>query len=145
MDLKKSFTRHYYARTLMELRMMNRVNVNEKITFNSVLYMDLIAFTENCTVSKLAELLHVSKSSITIKVNELVEQGYIIKTRSETDGRVHFLSISPEASEPYDEEERQFDVMIRMLREKYSEEELKRFSEMLNTSAEYLDADHILR
>ncbi|NLT38807.1 MAG: MarR family transcriptional regulator [Methanomassiliicoccus sp.] len=144
MDLKKSFARHYYARTLMELRMMSRVNVNDRITFNSVLYMDLIAFTENCTISKLAEMLHVSKSSVTIKVNELVEQGYVVKTKSETDGRIHYLSISSEASEPYSREDRQFDVMIKMLQERFSEKELKKFSEILDESAEYLDADQIL-
>lgn len=144
MDLRKSFTRHYYARTLVELRMMNRVNVNDKITFNDVLYLDLIAFTENCTVSKLAEMLHVSKPSVTIKVNELVEQGYVVKTKSETDGRIHYLSIAPCAREPYCEEDRRFDIMIKRLKENFSKEELDRFSEILNASADYLDAEHIL-
>lgn len=143
MGLKKSFARHYYARTLVELQMMNRVKVNEKITFNDVLYMGLISFTEDCTVSKLAEMLHISKSSVTTKVNELVEQGYVIKTKSEADGRIHYLSISPEASAPYGWEERQFDTMIKKLESIYSEKDLKKFGEMLNTTAELPDVDQV--
>ncbi|WP_019177859.1 MarR family transcriptional regulator [Methanomassiliicoccus luminyensis] len=137
MDLKKSFARHYYARTLMTLRMMSRVHVNERLTFNSVLYMDLIAFTENCTVSKLADMLHISKSSVTIKVNELVEQGYVTKTRSEADGRIYYLSIAPEENEAYDEDERQVGKMINRLKEKYSKEELEKFGEMLDETARF--------
>ena len=41
-----------------------------------------------CTVSTLANTLHITKSAVTIKVNELERLGMVTKTRSETDRRV---------------------------------------------------------
>jgi len=138
-DPRKSFARQYYSRTLSELRMMNQVHVAEGVTFNSVLYMDLIAYTEDCTVSKLAEMLNVSKASVTIKVNELVSGGFVEKTVSETDRRIHILRISEDAESPYREEDRLTDLVVKKMREKYSDEEMDKFCEMLDFASGILD------
>lgn len=44
MGLKKSFARHNHVRTVLTLRAMSRVSVNVKMTFNSALYMNIIAY-----------------------------------------------------------------------------------------------------
>ena len=81
MKLRKALNTFYYSTALCDLRLMNKQIVDENITYNSLLYMDII-YTMNgtCTVSKLAEMLHVSKPGVTAKINELLRQGVITKT-----------------------------------------------------------------
>ena len=54
MELKKELNRFYYSTALCDLRLMNQSFEDETITYNSLLYLELI-FTMNgkCTVSKL--------------------------------------------------------------------------------------------
>ena len=76
MELRKALDTFYYSTALCDLRLMNKQFVDENITYNSLLYIELI-YTMNgtCTASKLAELLHVSKPGVTLKLNELLRQG----------------------------------------------------------------------
>lgn len=76
MELRKALDTFYYSTALCDLRLMNKQFVDENITYNSLLYIKLI-YTMNgtCTASKLAELLHVSKPGVTLKLNELLRQG----------------------------------------------------------------------
>lgn len=68
MELRKALDTFYYSTALCDLRLMNKQFVDENITYNSLLYIELI-YTMNgtCTASKLAELLHVSKPGGHIK------------------------------------------------------------------------------
>lgn len=101
MNPQKSIDRLYYTIALNELRLMNRSEVVKNISYNSLLYLDLISFSQDCTVSYLASVLHVAKSSVTIKVNELVKQGLIEKRQSETDRRVFYLSLTEAAAKDF--------------------------------------------
>ena len=85
----------------------------------------------HCTVSKLADLLGITKSAVTMKVNELVKRGFLTKTQSETDKRVFFLTLHPEMQDIYDRFGNIFTAIGQKMAGKYTPEELSLFCRML--------------
>lgn len=119
---------------------MNENTIYPNINYNTFLYLDLIAYKDNCTVSYLADSLHISKSAVTIKVNELIKLGLVTKTQSEKDRRVYYLSVSPEVAADNRQYGRRLSKAVRMLEERYGAKDLETFREMLNVlSASYLE------
>lgn len=99
--LEPAMNRLHYQTMLDELRRMNGSQVMPKLSYNSLLYLDIIDMTPDCTVSRLADLLHVSRPAVTAKVKELFDAGLIEKRRSPDDGRVHYLAIKPDIEREY--------------------------------------------
>ena len=90
----KSF---YYSNALCDLRLMNEKIRDNNLTYNSLLYLELINIMDGkCTVSKLAEMLNVSKPGVTLKLNELCKHDYVIKTQGKEDKRKSYLSVNIE-------------------------------------------------
>ena len=133
MELRKSLDTFYYSSALCDLRLMNKQFVDENITYNSLLYIELI-YTMNgsCTASKLAELLHVSKPGVTSKLNELLRQGLITKTPDPVDKRKNYLSVNDEAIPQYKVFRRQDSEAIKRITERFAPEEIGKFCEMLD-------------
>ncbi len=137
MELRKSLDTFYYSTALCDLRLMNRQFVDENITYNSLLYIELI-YTMNgtCTASKLAELLHVSKPGVTLKLNELMKQGLITKTPDPHDKRKNYLSVNDEAIPQYKVFRRQDNEAIRRITDRFTPEEIEKCCEMLDIISE---------
>ncbi|REK76879.1 MarR family winged helix-turn-helix transcriptional regulator [Paenibacillus paeoniae] len=143
MKLLDELHRFYYDMTLSELRSMNDNSTYPNITYNSLLYLDLISYKEDCTVSYLADALHISKSAVTIKVNELIKQGFLTKTQSEKDRRVYYLSITPEVEAEYKQHDKRVLHAAKALEQNYSEAELSLFQRMLEQTRKcYLETAH---
>lgn len=75
--LKEALDKYYYIMTVNEHKRLGSKVICSDITYNSILYLDLIAYTPDCTPSKLAEILNVSKSAVTSKSAEMIRQGLI--------------------------------------------------------------------
>lgn len=137
MKLSKALNTFYYSTALCDLRLMNKQIVDENITYNSLLYMDII-YTMNgtCTVSKLAEMLNVSKPGVTAKVNELLRQGVITKTPAPEDKRKHYLAINDEAISQYKFYRKQNLKAIKRITESFTTEEINQFCKMLDMISE---------
>ncbi len=133
MDLRKALDTFYYSTALCDLRLMNRRFVDKNITYNSILYIELI-YTMNgtCTASKLAELLNISKPGVTLKLNELLKQGLITKTPDPNDKRRNYLTVNEEAIPQYKVFRRQDSEAVRRITDRFSPEEIDRFCEMLD-------------
>lgn len=131
MKLLEAANRFYYDMTLNELSMMNQKMLYPNITYNSLLYLDLIVYKENCTVSYLAEALHVAKSAVTMKVNELVRQGLVEKVASETDRRVHYLKVRPAIAAEYQTFDRQTQHALAQVERQFTKEEIGLLCKML--------------
>lgn len=131
MDLQTRFNRLYFEMSINELQLMNNNKLYPNITYNSLLYMDIIADTKNCTASYLANLLHVSKSAVTIKVNELIRQGLVIKAPSQEDKRINYLSVTPEIRSEYQKYDRNLARAAAVIEQTYSREQVVLFGEML--------------
>lgn len=128
----KAIDRLYYNIVLNELRMMNKNTLYHNITYNSLLYLDLISYTENCTVSFLASVLRVAKSSVTLKVNELIKQGLVEKKQSEHDRRVYFLTVRSEILHEFKKLDQATNYAVQQVEKQYAPKEIERFCEMLD-------------
>lgn len=133
MDLRKALDTFYYSTALCDLRLMNRQFVDETITYNSLLYLELIfSMNGKCTASEIANLLHVSKPAVTLKINELIRQGLVTKTADPKDRRKNYLSVNEEAIPKYKVYRRQDTAAIKRITEKYSEDDIQKLCEMLD-------------
>ena len=137
MDLRKALDAFYYSTALCDLRLMNKQFIDENITYNSLLYIELI-YTMNgtCTASKLAELLNVSKPGVTLKLNELLRQGLITKTPDPTDKRKNYLSVNDDAIPQYKVFRRQDSEAIKRITDQFTPEEIGKFCKMLDIISE---------
>lgn len=131
MDFVEAFNRFYYAMSLKELRMMKDDGLCGGLTYNSLLYLNVVACTPQCTVSKLAARLQLTKPAVTIKVGELVRQGYLTKTQSDTDRRVHYLALSGDAAALFARYDALAGDVADQLRQIYSADEMALFCRML--------------
>ena len=133
MELRKALDAFYYSTALCDLRLMNQKFVDENISYNSLLYLELIfSMDGDCTASKIAELLHVSNPAVTLKVNELIRQGLVTKTVDSRDKRRNLLSVNEEVIPQYKIYRRQDNEVIRRITDHYTPEEIRKFCEMLN-------------
>lgn len=131
----------FYNLTLNELSAMNKKYADSSITYNSLLYVDLIrAHHGKCTASSLAELLNVSKPGVITKVNELIKQGYIYKKQSETDKRIYYLYANEDAVPAFEYYKKMDMQVAEKMAQRYSSQEIEKFCSMLETMSEfYLD------
>jgi DNA-binding MarR family transcriptional regulator len=126
----------YYRTSVDELRWLNGGDYNG-ITYNSMLYLNVIAYTPDCTVSKLAEIVRITKPAVTIKVNELEKRGFVVKEQSSEDKRIFHLRLSSAMAEQYGMYSRLGEETEKMLCGKYSEKDVRLFSQMLRDAAEF--------
>lgn len=142
MKTKSAVSRFFYDMTLSELNRMHSSAILPNISYNSLLYLDLVDMTHNCTVSRLAELLHVTKSAVTIKVRELMNQGLLEKRQCENDKRVFYLRVRPEVVEEY----RSYDQALRrattFVESRFEQKDIDTFCEVLAAfSTSYMSKD----
>lgn len=125
----------FHDMAIAELRIQNYDYSSNKLTYNSILYLDIIdAHPGEYTASNIADMLHVARPSVTQKLNELEKMGYITKKRSKTDKRIYYLYVSKNAfsdvtMRTYANAE---DKAFRKLADQYSNEEIDKFFEMLS-------------
>ena len=136
MSLTQDVNYFYYRMALEELRAMNQQNSFSSLSYNSNLYLNVIDQLEGCTLSRLAEALHISRAAATLKVNELEKQGAVVKQQSEADKRVFYVKLTPPIRQVLDT----YDVMMaraeKTVAARYTKEQLVLFSEILRTVAE---------
>lgn len=137
MGITEKINSFYYHMALYELQLMNGSDYFNGLSYNSILYINVIEQTENCTVSRLAEVLHITKSAVTIKINELVRQNIVQKQQSASDKRVYYLKLNHETGELMKNYDRIFEKAEAVLRTKYTEEQLALFEEVLETISGY--------
>ena len=136
MDLRRSFFNMYHAISWMEFQ--TNVRHSGDMSYRDIMYINLIMFMDNCTVSKLADMLNISKPAVTVRVNQLIEKGIVIKQKSKLDERVNILMISPKVYTTYGDEDRRINHALAKLCEEYPPEDVDRFAEMLNSLSENL-------
>ena len=132
MNLRKELDAFYYSTALCDLRLMNHKFIDKSITYNSLLYLELIFCLDGkATASQLAELLHISKPAVTLKINELIEQGVVISTPDPEDKRKKLLSVNEELAPKYRVYKRQDKTAIKQIKEHYTPEDIEKFCGML--------------
>ena len=144
MNLRDSLSAFYYSHALCDLQLMNRPFSRPTVTYNSLLYLEIIySMQGTCTASRLADLLCVSRPGVTKKVHELLEQGLLTKTPDPQDRRQSFLSVNEDAVPQYRVYRKQDDLAVKTITERYTEAEIQTFCEMLQilTTINYEEAN----
>lgn len=132
MKLEESISTFYYDLAVAELRLMGQQQAS--ISYNSVLYLDLISYLERhggCTVSRLAEVLHVSVPAVTMKVQGLFREGLVEKRRDETDRRKQYIECSEAMRQVLADYDRLLGRALRQVETEYSADEIQRFCQFL--------------
>lgn len=137
MNITQEINYFYYHMSLYELRLMNGEDFFHGLSYNSLLYVNVIDQMRECTVSRLAEALGVTKSAVTLKINELVRQGIVTKIQSSEDRRIYYLTLSSEMRQLMQEYDIIFGGIERELRKQYSQEQLEQFGQILHTISGY--------
>lgn len=137
MDIVKEVNNFYYHMALYELQVMNGDDYFHGLSYNSLLYINVIEQMEACTVSRIAETLHVTKSAVTMKINELAKQGLVIRRQSSRDKRVYYLELSPEISRVMGIYDEVFIKIEKELKKEYTEEELGQFCRIMQSISSY--------
>lgn len=137
MDIVKEVNNFYYHMALYELQVMNGDDYFHGLSYNSLLYINIIEQMEKCTVSRIAETLHVTKSAVTMKINELAKQGLVIRKQSSQDKRVYYLELSPEITRVMGIYDEVFIKIEKELKKEYTEEELGQFCRIMQSISSY--------
>ncbi|HQN27161.1 MAG TPA: MarR family transcriptional regulator [Mesotoga sp.] len=82
--------------TLMAEQEERALNSGEssRLTVRQMYYLNVIAKMDRPTVSQIADLLSVTKPTVTITVRGLIEEGYLKRIQSEEDRRVFWLELT---------------------------------------------------
>lgn len=131
MELKKSIKNYFLQITMNELYLMNHDEDGWDISYNSLLYLDLINLIPNCTGSLLADKLGISKAAVTLKVNDLIKQKLVHRVQSDDDKRVFYLKVNEESEAYYKQYEKALNSAVKQAEEKYSLEEREIFINIL--------------
>lgn len=137
MKLTKEINNFYYHMALYELQVMNGSDYYHNLSYNSLLYLNVIDLMEDCTVSKIADALNITKSAVTMKLNELEKQGAVVKVKSEKDRRVTYVKLSPVMAQAVSIYDKVFAHIEEKLQKIYTEGELRTFTEILHTISGY--------
>lgn len=100
MGLRESVDGFYIGMLRDDLRLTRDGRLD--IGFQTLLYLELIRYTDRCTVGKLAGMLNLDKSTVSRKIDSMVTSGMVVKERDPEDGRVTLLRMSPEYDALYD-------------------------------------------
>ena len=132
-QLISAVSQFFHDYTLNEMHMMNRYNPHSQLTYRSLLYLDLIYGRPGYyTASSLADALHISKTAVIMKVNELIKKGYIFRKQSTEDKRVYYLYVNQETLPEYTVYQEIGERVAENMCKKYSSQEIELFCRMLS-------------
>ncbi len=122
----------FHDMSLSELKRAYSKNNSGDLSYHDLLYLNIIETHQNLyTASQIADMLNITRPSVTQKINELCKKGYIIRTQSEKDKRVFYLATNPEKSDFFDSCAEQSLQAEHILYEKYGEQNIDLFCRIL--------------
>ena len=135
MGIGEAITKFFHDMGILELRIHNEHPAYAKLSYNSSLYLDIIsAHQGEYTPSKLADMIHITRPSVTQKINVLEKAGYVTRKQNPADKREYFLyfnadSFDADTQSIYTKLTKQ---ISESMEQRYSKEEIEKFSEMLS-------------
>lgn len=107
------------------------------MTNNDMHIVEAIGLGEAKRSSEVAKLMSVTTGTLTRAVDGLVEHGYVVRTRSDTDKRVVYLTLTERGKAAYEHHRQFHENMINDVKATLSEEELSVLIRALNHLNEY--------
>ncbi|MBI5679289.1 MAG: MarR family transcriptional regulator [Methanobacterium sp.] len=66
----------------------------KEYTLRKLYYIELINKNKGINVSELSKVLNVKKSTVSVAINQLIDDGIVMKTQSQTDKRFYSLQLT---------------------------------------------------
>ncbi|MDD7363528.1 MAG: MarR family winged helix-turn-helix transcriptional regulator [Peptoniphilus sp.] len=128
----------------------NNSNKEDSLTVMEKFCAEAIFALQGPTVNELAKFIRVSQPNAAYKVNNLVKKGHVEKVRSQKDRRQIHLFVTEKFKTYYQVNYEFLEEILKMLREKVSDEDLEVFKKVLEVMddgvlesvSKYLDADY---
>ena len=127
MKFAEEINQFYHDLSFYELEIINRGAVQPHINHNSLLYLNLIAYREDCTASYLARMLNISNGAVTLKINELIRQGLVQREQSISDRRMYYLRLTAKAEQRYRLFEQEISAVASEVEKRFSSPEIEAF------------------
>lgn len=130
--LNKSISNFYHDMAINDLRISHTMDCDNKLTYNSMLYVEIIAAHQGeYTATMIADMLYISRPSVTQKINELEKMGYVIKKQSKTDKRIYYLYATDKVLEKNEEYYKSDLYVENKVCEEFSKESIDEFIKIL--------------
>ena len=71
----------------------------KSFTLRQLYYIELINKHQNISVSEIAKMLDVKKSTVSVAINQLIDRDIVIKIQSNEDKRFYFLRLTPKGKD----------------------------------------------
>ncbi|MFI3284351.1 MAG: MarR family transcriptional regulator [Erysipelotrichaceae bacterium] len=140
-NVKLALDKIFHDSAVAELRLLNNGIGDKTLTYNDILYLNIIeAHSGEYTASNIADMLYVSRPSVTQKINELEKKGYIYKVQSNTDKRVYklFTNKDDQSKRYYEVTDKTNDDILNKLSKEYSDTQIDLFCEMTEKICEII-------
>ncbi len=108
------------------------------LTATETFCVEVIHALDRPTINELGRFLELSQPNIAYKVNNLVKKGYVEKIQSEDDKREFFLEVTQKFHDYYDIKNEYMITVLERARERFSEEEMSQFQNILKVMSEEL-------
>lgn len=112
------------------LELSQRLGMAE-LQLNQIHYLHIINRTVGLTFSGFAEILKVTKPSITEIVNKLIRVDCVRKVRSPDDGRIYFIELTEKGRNIAQVSSLAEQKLVDIILSKLSDEEISRFVELV--------------
>lgn len=140
---EKSILHFFKVLDIHDLKVTRHSSYYGNLSFNTSKYLDVISFSDRNTVSDIAQALGITKSAVTIKMNELEKQGLIKRVQSKEDKRIFYISRTDCVNDEWKKSDIIFDAMLEQTSKKFSQKELDTFNDIVDFMAKELEkADH---
>lgn len=116
------------------------------LTSTEIFCMEVINALELPTVTELAEFMEVSGPNMAYRIARLSEKGYVKKVQSQDDKREYYLKATEKFYDYYDIRNEYIDTVLKRVVEKFPEEDIETFTEILDVMSNELMpevTDHI--
>lgn len=101
-------------------------------TLRQLYYIELINKHDNISVSEIAKMLDVKKSTVSIAINQLIEQDIVSKVQSNTDKRVYFLQLTSKGKKIIKIHMKVHKNAIKQISEVLNQEEVDKFVKIID-------------
>lgn len=131
MSADESIRALMYRWSLLELRLIKENPDGSGLPYRDVMYLNIIDFLGAVTVSELAVLTGVTKSTVTTRISRLERNGMVTKVRSDEDARIKYITLSDRAKELYAKEREHIQAVVEELTEQFGNERMEETSDVL--------------
>ncbi len=112
------------------------------LSYSTRKYLSILSFSEYNTISDIAGMLGLTKSAVTLKMNELEKKGLIIREQSEKDKRVYHIRVPQIVKKAWKESDEIFEKITSKTGKKFSDKELNCFFDVLKYFTKQLEKEN---